>query len=157
MRLFQVGDKVRSDMRGLGYVIAINEEKVWPVKVRFDDGFTNTYSHDSKVLLLINPKQFTKSDLKDGMTVDTLYCKDKTVLGKCLYEFTGNSILYFRTLNSFRYDLTHESDSEEDIIKVSYMGEVLWERQEETPEQKEIKSIREQMDKLSTRLKELEK
>ena len=90
-------------------------------------------------------KQFTKADLKDGMVVTYRNKQERTVLGDGLYDVKADSAKLNHPLSSFADGMTDmfiDGDSPIDIIKVSYMNEVLWERKEETAEQKEIKRLR---------------
>ena len=87
-------------------------------------------------------KQFTKADLKDGMVVT--YRKggfERLVFDGELFAFDDSGISHTASLDKYEDSLLRTAGSSDDIIKVSYMNETLWERQEETAEQKEIKRL----------------
>ena len=80
----------------------------------------------------IKNKQFTKSDLKDGMVVTYRNGEMRLLIYGDFYhaieiEPTGN------TLNNYNDDLTSltATTNSEDIVKVEYMGETLWKREKE--------------------------
>ncbi len=79
-------------------------------------------------------KNFTKSDLKDGMVVTYRNGNERTIMGFRLYTKNENfEYICMTCLEHFKADLTVYNSSEKndsDIMKVSYMGEVLWERKE---------------------------
>lgn len=97
---------------------------------------------DKDVLCLVQP--FTKSDLKDGMVVTYRNGWERVIFDNgflyaegCLSSFHFTKI----TLDSFNEDLTYYGQNTMDIMKVTYMDEVLWEREEETAEDKKIKKF----------------
>jgi hypothetical protein len=71
---------------------------------------------------------FTKKDLKDGMVVTYRNSAVRVVMGVRLFAMSaygGGSI------DDFSLGFNHlHGDGDFDIIKVTYMGEVLWEREE---------------------------
>ena len=57
-----------------------------------------------------------------------------------------NNLLFCDTLE-------YDNDGDMDIMKVTYMDEILWEREEETPEQKRIKELEDGIAKASLIIK----
>lgn len=89
------------------------------------------------------PKGFTKSDLKDGMVVTLREGTKHFILNRCIYTqgISQNQICWYGIGKNYNLGLSHRTSSGQDIMKVEYMDKVLWEREEETPEQKEIKRL----------------
>ncbi|QDP64827.1 MAG: hypothetical protein GOVbin2917_142 [Prokaryotic dsDNA virus sp.] len=113
---------------------------------------------DKDTLCLAN--SFTKSDLKDGMVVTYRNGWKRVILDKgLLYSDNCLSMSSFHftkvTLDSFNEDLTYYGHNPRDIMKVTYMGEILWEREEETAEQKRIKELEEGIAKMQKELNSL--
>ena len=158
---FKVGDKVK---RKDGDFFS-NGEKVLTVSrillahdsasgfvVVFEE--TGTNLHEDALELAEIP--FTKSDLKDGMVVTCRNGQTRISFDGKLYNMINvscsSSLKYFNDdltyLKYFNDDLIYPFYKDVDIIKVEYMGEVLWERKEEpkkvklelevTPEQAEM-------------------
>ncbi|MBM68202.1 MAG: hypothetical protein CME43_01835 [Haliea sp.] len=144
---FKVGDKVK---RKDGELFSNGEQVLTIKEVFYDANYdewsvrfkeTGTYITESKLDLV-----FTKSDLKDGMVV-TYRDRQKRVLFEDKF-YNMSAISAGSYLTFFNDDLTNQSNKDLDIIKVEYMGEVLWERKEEpkkvklelevTPEQAEM-------------------
>ena len=78
-------------------------------------------------------KKFTKSDLKDGMVVTYRTGFSRVVLdGKLFKRYKEHDIDRLTNSNGlykYQEDLNHNTESDLDIVKVEYMGEVLWRRQ----------------------------
>lgn len=96
---------------------------------------------DKDSLCLVQP--FTKSDIKDGMVVTYRDGDERLVLdGRLYYSNSDGSMLQHRTyLCTFKSDLTAPSSSDMDIMKVTYRDEILWEREEETEEDRKLKEF----------------
>lgn len=80
-------------------------------------------------------QKFTKKDLKDGMVVTYREGTQRIVIGDKLYSIPSyecDSYDYQLRLESFSEDLIFEAKVNHPyrIDKVSYKGEVLWERKE---------------------------
>jgi len=94
-----------------------------------------------------NSKSFTKDDLKDGMVVNFRRGDSGLIFNKMVYSTSKEDFANLSTkrciigLERLKEDLSHKDLPYYEIIKVSYMDEVLWERIEETPEQKRIKEL----------------
>jgi uncharacterized Zn finger protein (UPF0148 family) len=90
-------------------------------------------------------KQFTKADLKDGMVVTIRDGREAVVYMGILNEVEEDIFTKNRLIAETNYcdNLTAIGGRHcYDAMKVSYMGETLWEREEEIAEQKEIKRLR---------------
>lgn len=101
---------------------------------------------DKDSLCLVQP--FTKSDLKDGMVVtyrDSYSSNNlkRVVFKGSLYRILddGMSMQHGVYLKYYSDTLEYDNDGDMDIMKVTYMGEILWEREEESEEDKKIKEI----------------
>ena len=150
---FKVGDKVRRKDGGL----FSNDESVSTIsEVKYYDGEdvrgvhlkeTATWLYEDALELAEKP--FTKSDLKDGMVVTYRNKTARIVFDDKLYttDVDSDNFLVQVTLDDFYDDLSCIDYELNDIMKVTYMGEVLWERKEKpktvkleldvTPEQAE--------------------
>ena len=65
-----------------------------------------------------------KSDLKDGMIVTLRRKAERVVVGKRLFAEHGTTNI----LDNYNNDLTHINNCKsEDIVKVEYGGEIIWE------------------------------
>ena len=65
-----------------------------------------------------------KSDLKDGMIVTLRRKVERVVVGKRLFAEHGTTNI----LDNYNNDLTHINNCKsEDIVKVEYGGEIIWE------------------------------
>ncbi len=74
---------------------------------------------------------FTKSDLKDGMVVTFRNGEEHYVIGNGTHIQDLDDIADYNIKYDYEINLTHIGlDLNLDIMKVSYMGEVLWERKE---------------------------
>ena len=73
---------------------------------------------------------FTKSDLKDGMVVTYRNGNTRLVFNNRFYDTTYVKISG-NTLDNYDDNLKMKGISSEDIVKVEYMGTVLWEREKE--------------------------
>ncbi|QHZ59771.1 hypothetical protein HWD03_gp090 [Alteromonas phage vB_AmeM_PT11-V22] len=115
------------------------------------DQFRNYLDNDKGVVAeeeSSKNKPFTKDNLKDGMVVnfrDTDF-KEGVVFRERIFAtdkspYSRISSGGITQLEELLDNLKHDSYPEYDIMKVSYMDEVLWERVEETPEQKRIKEL----------------
>ncbi len=103
---------------------------------------------------------FTKSDLKDGMVVTYRESYDSNNLKRVVFKGSlysvsegGMSMLHRVYLKYFSDTLEYGNDPDMDIMKVEYMGEVLWEREEESAEQKRIKELEDGIAKASLIIK----
>lgn len=85
--------------------------------------------------------QFTKSDLKDGMVVTYRNKGERVFMKGAFYEQEGYLYRRASLIEKYCENLDREGNRNLDIMKVEYMDKVLWERDEETPEQKEIKRL----------------
>src|SRR3990167_10128183 len=85
--------------------------------------------------------QFTKSDLKDGMVVEYRNGWQRVVLGDKLLDV--NKMTVGKYLSDYDDSLLNTTyvGAATDIIKVSYMGELLWQR-EEAPTPTQLKQQR---------------
>ena len=67
-----------------------------------------------------------KSDLKNGMIVTLRRGVERIVIGIYLFDEQGDST---GTLNCYNNDLTYINNcTSEDIMKIEYGGEIIWER-----------------------------
>jgi hypothetical protein len=106
-------------------------------------------------------KTFTKVDLKDGMVVTYREPGERIFYkGKFLHEGRFGS-----EVTNFEDDLTHKRFSEYDIVKVTFGGDVLWERKEDLPEEtilkkqllkKELDEVKSEQAGINSRIKLLE-
>lgn len=73
---------------------------------------------------------FTLSDLKDGMVVTYRNGKTRYVFREEFYDITYSN-LTGNTFEDYNEDLLHHGgNNDEDIVKVEYMNEILWQRKE---------------------------
>lgn len=98
------------------------------------------------------------NDLEDGMVITYRNGDKRVVKGDNLYEGEFNTLSMFR--QKFNEDLryirgTISGEDQLDIIEVE-IPSILWKREEVSKEQQEMIAIREQMEELATRLKQLE-
>lgn len=112
--------------------------------------FRNYLDNDKGVVVeeeSTESKVFTKDDLKDGMVVNFKRGDSGLVFNGLIYSTSDEFFANLSTkrcvigLERLKEDLSHKDLTYYDIMKVFYMGEVLWERVEETPEQKRIKEL----------------
>ena len=82
-------------------------------------------------------KDFRKSDLKDGMVLTIRYGSKYHLISNEHYFFTCGQMQGFCALHLKDYDddLIYKDDTRQtwdsnDIVKVEYMGETIWERKE---------------------------
>lgn len=134
---FKVGDKVKKfDGKAFsngGFVTTV--DKIDGFNVRLKE--LGTWIYEEGLV-----KTFTKSDLKDGMVVTYRNENERIVFKNTLYLPDEDDTLMSRiTLAYYNNDLMLPDYSSMDIMKVTYMDEVLWEREEETAEQKRIKEL----------------
>lgn len=87
------------------------------------------------------PKGFTKSDLKDGMVVTYRNKMERVFMKGAFYGQEGYLYRRVSLIEKYCENLDREGNRNLDVMKVEYMDKVLWEREEETPEQKEIKRL----------------
>ena len=67
-----------------------------------------------------------KSDLKNGMIVTLRRGVERIVIGIYLFDEQGDAT---GTLNCYNNDLTYINNcTSEDIMKIEYGGEIIWER-----------------------------
>ena len=68
-----------------------------------------------------------KSDLKNGMIVTLRRGAERIIIGERLFEEEGGFIT--NTLKNYNDDLTYINNcNSEDIMKIEYGGEIIWER-----------------------------
>lgn len=121
MKKFKVGDRVRVLLPGyVGYEYEICDVKMHGgrcgYKLKKDDGFVIGAVWWEDELELIKPKNFTKSDLKDGMVVEYRNGDRRIVLAK---QFMAPMDILHMPFSSYTDDLKeHNGDSEYDIVKV---------------------------------------
>ena len=98
---------------------------------------------------MLIPYQFTRSDLKTGMIVETRHHEPYMVYGECLINVSG-----YEPLINYTNSLYHRINTDFDIIRVfdisnmvhnttdicKYLGDLLWERESKEPEEKVISS-----------------
>ena len=78
---------------------------------------------------LVEEKSFTKADIKDGMILTYRNGNKRIIIDKVFYSYpeikkSGN------LLSNYNDDLTLNNSKYEDIVEVSYDGEVIWRRKE---------------------------
>lgn len=113
------------------------------------DKFRNYLDNDKGVVEdATNTKTFTKSDLKDGMVVSyrESFSGDnfkRVVFKGGLYRVSsdGMSMSHGACLKYYSDTLKYDNDEDMDIMKVEYIGEILWEREEESEEDKKIRKF----------------
>lgn len=67
-----------------------------------------------------------KSDLKNGMIVVLRRGVTRVIIGKCLVD---DDVNICNILENYNDDLTHTNNyNSEDIMKIEYGGEIIWER-----------------------------
>ena len=67
-----------------------------------------------------------KSDLKNGMIVTLRRGATRVIIGKCLVD---DDVNICNILENYNDDLTHMNNCKnEDIMKIEYGGEIIWER-----------------------------
>lgn len=106
-------------------------------------------------LELVEEKVFTKADLKDGMRVhfrNDVVAYFRQELGSFIMTNGTRAVYIFR----YREDFEHDIYAEWDILSVYALGELIWEREEETPQQKELTKLKEQAQQLNAQIKKLE-
>lgn len=157
---FKVGDKVK---RKDGDFFS-NEEKVVTVSHillahNLVGGFvvvfaeTGTNMHEDALELV--ETSFTKADLKDGMVVTYRDGEERVVFAGNLFKKDFDFLRVASPLKWYSEELATDSFRSLDIMKVTYMDEVLWEREEETAEQKRIKELEEGIAKMQEELNKL--
>lgn len=111
----------------------------------FYDDSSDSWSVPWKNLKAVNPKQkeFTKKDLKDGMWVTYRKGAERVLISGKLCEQGRDKFVRSGGISDYNPDLTLSGYPNLDIMKVEYMGEVLWEREEQTEKQKRIKELEE--------------
>lgn len=138
---FKEGDKVKRingetfsngefvvTVEGMG----IKSKEVWLKE-------TQSWLHENDLCLA---NSFTKSDLKDGMVVTYRDKTERIVFDRKLYSTAGENYNFLRQLSlDYFYDDLSCDHRSYDIMKVTYMDEVLWEREEESEEDKKIKEF----------------
>ena len=112
------------------------EYKNWAKESDTFESFKKWFEYDkvTKVELVgeneIQNNKFTLSDLKDGMVVTYREGKSRFIFKNkfhdiCSGKLTGN------TFDDYNDDLTsHSGYYHEDIVKVEYMGELIWQRKQ---------------------------
>ena len=120
-----------------GKIVAENgfEYKNWSVESDTFESFKKWFEYDkvTKVELVeedeIQNNKFTLSDLKDGMVV-TYRNGESRYIFKKNFRGINSGVLSGNTFDYYNNDLTHGSNYNEDIVKVEYMGELIWQRKE---------------------------
>lgn len=101
-------------------------------------------------------KPFTKSDLKDGMVVTYRKGWKRVIFKGILYDLTSADLIPSSDIEYYNDVLQHDKHNDMDIVKVEYMNEVLWEREEPlTEEQLRIKELEEGIAKMQEELNKL--
>lgn len=161
---FKVGDKVKHEDFGEGVVVEINsgsEKNSYLVqfksqkgKLHNGNGISNRTYKDEDVwfflknkteLKLIKPKQFTKSDLKDGDIVTYRNGEQRIVNAnkkRIVYINNWESLSF--EFDDFNNDLTNKYVSKYDVIKVERLVqyETVFERKEEILDKAEKRYLR---------------
>lgn len=101
-------------------------------------------------------KTTPKSLLKDGCWVTYRNGEKLLVLGDELFRHAKVGFRAATHLRFFNDDLLCREDEYMDIMTIEYMDEIIWQREEETAEQKEIKRLREVIEDAKAKLKEIE-
>jgi hypothetical protein len=109
-------------------------------------------------MLLPKKKQFTKSDLKDGMVI---VCRDENegrflVYGEVLVQVGKEWGGWFSNLAKHCEDLSHESTDCLDIVEVLYMNESIWKRDDKPDNSKVISELKAQQEALLLQMKEID-
>lgn len=153
MSKFKVGDKVRVVLPGyVGYEYEICDVKMHDGRCGYtlkkDGGFVIGAVWWENELELIKPKNFTKSDLKDGMVVEYRNGKREVVIGSRTMDTSGfislsdvNDDLIETANNWPRYDImkVYEVSNKNglckltDIFKPEHLT-LIWERESEYKE-----------------------
>ena len=122
--------------------------------LEFDGVVGRYYANRFKV---IKKQTFTKSDLKDGMVVTYRDGAERLLFQDTLFDLRNNYALHRGSvLSGFNDDLSYKNEPSMDIVKVTYMDEVLWEREEPlTKEQLRIKELEEGIAKMQEELNKL--
>ena len=152
---FKVGDKVRvvnaisvykKDIGKTGTVVGFAK-----TNITHDDGYTLKFYGETcnsnciwedHELELVEPKSFTKADLKDGMVVETdesydtryLVHDDKLIQDGCYIELTDYNVdlTYKKCSTDYNIKKVYKSTARylEDLFDNEYL-DLLWERKEE--------------------------
>ena len=93
------------------------------------------------LMIRTEKKQFTKADLKDGMKLTCSDGSERILLGKAiLIALVNGDLTEWNDLDNYLDDLCVTETAAAicryncDIVKVMYMGELIWERPEPKPE-----------------------
>lgn len=131
------------------------------------EGFINFKYIDLEATekLIKGEKEMTKSDLKDGMVVETIIGSRRLVLDGKLIDKSG----YIDLIN-YDDDLTRVENSDDNIIKIyksngRYIEEIfsndvltiLWERKKKSDAEIKLEQIQKQIDDMKNKTLELEK
>ena len=126
-KVYEVKDGIFTDETGYTYTSWLENGNTFE---SFKKWFEN---YETKVELVeedeIQNNKFTLSDLKDGMVVTYRNGGSRYIFKK---NFRGidSGVLSGNTFDDYNDDLTHGRCYNEDIVKVEYMGELIWQREE---------------------------
>ncbi len=91
-----------------------------------------SWFEDNECEVELVKEEFTKSDLKDGMVLTYRNGEKRLLFLGNLYDTNDSSLLKsLGSINKYGESLTNYIGEGLDIIKVEYMGEILWEREKE--------------------------
>lgn len=117
-------------------------------EITYKELMTLAYGEDT----MSTQKEFTKSELKDGMVVVYRDGDERYVFGDTLFLLhEGLGAQLYR----FNEDLTHLEYETMDIVEVKYMGESLWKRSEQTEQQKQLAELKAAQEQLLLQAKEI--
>ena len=141
MTKFKIGDKVRlrDDLKvgeKYGNLYFSSFMKTLKGKEQTINGITSQGNYEleescffySEEMLEKGVDDMNKKDLKDGMIVTLRRGDERVIIGECLFNEQGPTA----TLTYYNDDLTsmHNVRSD-DIMKIEYGGEIIWERETE--------------------------
>jgi len=156
-RVIDLADKV--------HIVGNTDGSMWHVR---SGKRTPTHTFDQLVELAdmpTEPKQFTKADLKDGVIVTYRNGDERIIYNGNFYRAQTNDEVSEWVFSSGKTNAYNEKGFSIkvpglDIVKVVYMGEIIWERPEPKPkptaEQLRINTLRTKIEYLTNELKELE-
>lgn len=155
---FKVGDKVKRKDGKLftngEKVVTVSDILCWYGHYWVEYANKRNYLHEDELELSV----FTKSDLKDGMVVTYREGEERVVYKNYLLDLSGvdsGDLNMGGMLDTYNSDITRPNYKNLDIMKVTYMDEVLWEREEESADQKRIKELEEGIAKMQEELNKL--
>lgn len=164
---YPLADGSRSSDYDIGDQFEVVDERELIVTLTCNDGYMNPFfGNRCYAWSRLKPykkfqKAFTKADLKDGMVVTYRSGRDRIVFKGTFLHIGGFSA----KITDFREDLTHKHLAYRDIMKVTFGGDVLWERKEGLPEEtiqkkqllkKELEEVKSEQAGINSRIKLLE-